>query len=230
MNTPHLSLVIPAYNEEAALESTVRALVKAFDGVQLAYELVIVDNGSIDTTELVAKRLSTEYPQIRVVRLQKNQGKGGGVLEGLRVCRGSVLGWTDSDGQVDPDSVVAVFRSLQPGVAMAVPSRDSRGGNSMRVIQSFIYNRLFRLLFGVPFSDINAPPKFLSRVAYEKIRPVQKDWFLDAECIIKLMRRGERIVETNIHWIEREDGASKIRIWTSVEFLKNMLLYRLYLK
>ena len=73
---------------------------------------------------------------------------------------GAVLGWTDSDGQANPKSVLAVFAAVRDGIAMGVPSRDSRGAGLWRAVQSNLYNGLFRVLFRVPFTDINAPPKF----------------------------------------------------------------------
>ena len=228
--TPVLSLVIPAYNEGDGIERTVLGIVQALDAANISYELIIVNNGSSDTTEDVIQACARHHLRVRAITLPLNQGKGGGILEGLREAKGDILGWTDADGQANPQSLIDVFSAVSGDVAMAVPSRDSRGSNMVRRIQSILYNGFFQLLFAVPFTDINAPPKFIRRSAYEEIQPKHRDWFLDAECIIKLSRLEKKIVQVKIRWDERESGTSKVRLSTSVEFLKNMLVYFLHIK
>lgn len=227
---PTLSLVIPAYNEALQLEATVLPIAEAFEAGGIVFELIIVDNGSIDETSVAAKHLAEKHPTIRLVRLEKNAGKGGGILEGIRHARGAIFGWADADDQVRAGDIVRVYQGLTAGVAMAKPKRIMRTDSAWRRAQSGIYNVLFRILFAVPYSDINGPPKFITKEAFERIQPKQTDWFLDAECIIKLARLHMPIAEVTVEWNSRSAGASKIRLLTILEFLKNMVQYRLRIK
>jgi glycosyltransferase involved in cell wall biosynthesis len=227
MDRPEVSLIIPALNEAANLAASVMPIAKAFETAHVDYELIIVDNGSSDGTIDKALELSKQNPRVRALRLEQNQGKGGGILEGIKIAKASVLGWTDADGQVAPQDIPRVFAPMRAGAAMSKPLRISRKDTLWRKLQSTVYNNLFKLFFFVPYSDINGPPKFITRMAFEKIKPQQRDWFLDAECIINLSRLKMPIAEVTVEWNERSEGSSKIRLLTILEFLKNMVKFRL---
>ena len=94
------SLVIPCYNEAANLPlllDNCRELA-SHEGV----EVVLVDNGSSDETQIVLRKLLPAYPRCRSVRVEHNQGYGFGILAGLKVASGEILGWTHADMQTDP--------------------------------------------------------------------------------------------------------------------------------
>jgi glycosyltransferase involved in cell wall biosynthesis len=227
---PQLSLVLPCYNEEEVLATTVRRLVGAFrsyGGVDL--ELVLVDNGSRDATGQVIDSLIAEgHPVVKVV-VPENQGYGYGVLRGLRVSRGRLVGFVCADGQVDPHDVVKVYDiAAQARVPKLVKVRRRfRMDGFKRKITSIVYNGLTACMFGGLGSiDVNGNPKILPRDYLERMDLQSRDWFLDAEVLIKAKRLGLPVFELNVIAQLREGGKSNVRIETCREFALNLLRYR----
>jgi len=231
MRTPELSLVMPAYNEAAHLRTHVLGIVKTLEKKNIDYEILVVDNGSRDDTARVLADLKDENVRIIPVTLSQNAGYGGGILVGLAKARGNILGWIDADGQQAPEAIVRVFESLRAGNAgFAKGVRVIRQENRFRRIQSMFFNMLFRLLFGSYATDVNAKPKLMRRNAYERMDLTYQDWFIDAELVIQMKRNSIPIIEIPIEWHRRKEGRSNVRLLTVIEFLWNMLLYRLGLR
>jgi glycosyltransferase involved in cell wall biosynthesis len=227
---PQLSLVLPCYNEEEVLATTVRRLVGAFRSYgNVAFELVLVDNGSGDATGQVIDTLIAEgHPVVKVV-VPENQGYGYGVLRGLRVCRGRLVGFVCADGQVDPHDVVKVYdiaaQARTPKVVKV--RRRFRMDGFTRKITSIVYNGLTAVMFGGLGSiDLNGNPKILPRTYLERMDLQSRDWFLDAEVLIKAKRLGLPVFELNVIAQLREGGRSNVRLDTCREFLVNLLHYR----
>jgi N-formylglutamate amidohydrolase len=89
-----------------------------------------------------------------------------------------------------------------------------------------VYNLLFRVLFGYPHRDINGTPKVFTRELHQRLELRSKDWFVDAEVMLKAHDLGARFAEVEVEFHRREAGASHVRASAVVEFLRNMLRYR----
>ncbi len=225
---PELSLAIPLYNEEENVRSVVQALVRAFEAAQVDYELILVDNGSQDATGEIIEELARENPRLVPVHIPVNEGYGWGIITGLRHCRGRYLGYAWGDNQVRAEDVVRIFQRLRQGdVDMAKSLRVQRHDGWQRLIITRVYNTIFPLFFPVHSADVNGCPKMFTRAAYEAIQPQSKDWFLDAEIMIKAHRLGLRIAEVPVIFYPRTSGKSKVRWKTVWEFIRNMIRYRL---
>jgi len=224
---PLISIVVPAWNEAETIAYVVTDLEQKFSEEGISFEIVVVDNGSTDGTGLVLEGLKEGAPHLKVVRVAKNAGYGNGILCGLAEANGNILGWIDADGQsvaVDVAESLRLFLKERYDVCKGV--RRARMDSTPRLIQSRVYNVLFRALFDVPFNDINAKPKFFTREVYERTGLSSRDYFIDAELVIKAVRLGSRIGEISVKGDVRHGGSSKVRIGTLFEFLKNMLVYK----
>lgn len=223
------SLVIPAYNECANVESTVRGIVRVLRAGGPEFEVVAVENGSTDNTGEVLSALEKEIPELRVVRVFPNRGKGNGILAGLARASGDVLGFMDADNQVDPARVRDVYHTLvSESLDFCKTVRIERRESLFRILQSAVYNFLFRILFGGDNRDINSSPKIFTREFYERLDLTSRDWFLDPEIMIKGMRMGAKMGEVEIMWDSRKGGSSHVSLFTALEFVKNMILYRFF--
>lgn len=149
-----LTVIVPAYNEEALLADTVRGLRAALATLGLAAEIVIVDDGSRDRTGAIADELAHRDPAL-VVRHQPNQGLGGALRTGIACARGDyVLTWP-ADMPVAPDDLAPFARAL--GTAdVLVGVRDRRDGyNPLMRFNSWLYPQLVAWLFDLRLRDVN---------------------------------------------------------------------------
>ena len=225
----NFSIVIPAYNEAETVASVVNELEQALEPVEQSFEIVVVDNGSTDDTEIVLQRLRGTSPRVKTVRVFPNKGYGNGILVGLQATSGDVVGWMHADKQVLPEDVARVYTTLKTERAdLCKIVRVSRAEALWRRLQSTMYNGLFRALFGGVCQDINASPKIFRRSLYEWSRLESKDWFLDPEIMIKAIQGKYQIREVEVSWQSRKGGKSKVAWTTGWEFLKHMLWYKFH--
>ena len=113
------------------------------------------------------------------------------------------------------------------GKAVRVVSFEPR----IRKILSAAYYAIFQVLFWSPYRDMNGTPKLLTRNALKKFSLESRDWFLDPEFVIKALRNRMPIVEIETTWHVRKSGGTKARLFLAgIEFFKNMLIYRFWLK
>ncbi|MFM7448603.1 MAG: glycosyltransferase [Leptolyngbyaceae cyanobacterium] len=128
-NLIQLSLVVPTYNERENVIALVQQLSRLLDdALPNAYELIVVDDNSPDGTWRVAQDLMADYPQLRVMRRQHEQGLSSAVIRGWQVARGEVLGVIDGDLQHPPESLLQLLKAIWDGADLAVASRHVEGG------------------------------------------------------------------------------------------------------
>jgi glycosyltransferase involved in cell wall biosynthesis len=220
---PSFSIAIPLYNEEECVEKCVVEIVRGLDR-EFAndYELVLVVNGSEDRTGEICETLATYYPSVKVVWAKQNLGYGGGIIRGIEAASGTYVGFMCGDGQVSPEDLGRVMREIQKGESDLVKAcRVTRGDGSLRKANSVCYNLLFGVLFGTGTRDINAMPKLWRRAVAPLLDLTSRDWFIDAEIMIKARHRGLRVREIPIDYLERVGGRSVVRLSTLFQFLRN---------
>jgi dolichol-phosphate mannosyltransferase len=223
----NLSIVVPAYNEAHHLDAVIRRLANEVRVSEPSFEIVLVNNGSTDATGDVARQLSASMPEVRVVDVPVNQGYGHGILQGLASAEGDVLGWAHADEQAKPEHLLQIYRDMRTeraeiGKAVRIERRES----PWRIIQSRIYNAIFRAMFGVSHRDINGTPKLMTRSLYERVRLSSAKWFIDPELMLKAADLNVRVQEVEILWDSRKGGKSKVHLGTMFHFLKHMFRHR----
>lgn len=225
----NLSIIIPAYNECAHIERVVRDIHHELQKIESDFEIIVVDNGSVDNTKTVLAVLQSELSRLCVRHVFPNRGYGGGILEGLSVSQGEIIGWTDGDGQVGAKDLREMYEKMkQEDLVFIKARRMIRHDGTFRAIQSRIYNIIFWVFFSSRISDTNAKPKLFRRSFFDKIQLTSTDLFIDAEIIIQALRLGVPVSEHPIIFESRKGGASKIRVGAGIEFIKNLLYHRFF--
>ena len=216
-----LSVVIPAYNEEATIAETV-ARVKAVDLAPLELEIVVVDDGSTDRT----RQLLQAIPGIRVVLHERNRGKGAAVKTGFAVATGDVLLIQDADLEYDPRDFKGLLQPIVEGRAEAVMGSrfafdrpryfftDRKSPFFTHYIGNLTVVFLTNLLYGHSATDYEGCYKAFTRRLVASI-PIEADGFeYDNELICKVLRRGHRLEEVPISYHPRSYEAGKKITWT----------------
>ncbi|MBM2824867.1 MAG: glycosyl transferase, family 2 [Dehalococcoidales bacterium] len=222
-----LSIVIPFYNEENNIRRVVDGLVDSFEQASIDYELVLVNNGSIDKSPQILEELSKQSPhRIKVVHVGVNQGYGWGIISGLKQVSGEFVGYMAGDGQIAPSAVVNVFdRISKEGYDLVKVRRVVRNDGTIRKILSVSYNLLVKVIFNVDTMDVNGTPKIFKRELLEVFSPVSKDWFIDTEIMVKAKYLGLKVGEVPVEFLPRKEGKSHVRSTTIWEFARNVLNY-----
>ncbi len=226
---PEVSLAIPCYNETAVLRTTALRLVQAFSEIRISLELVLVDNGSTDGTGEIIDQLIEDGLPIVKRTIPVNQGYGHGILTGLEACRGRVIGFLHADGQCDARDVAKVcdvaLNIRQP--TMVKIRRRFRMEGFRRKFTSLLYNIVINILYpGIGSHDVNGSPKVFPREYLAAMDLQSQDWFIDPEMMVRAKTLGLPIMEVNVMWQVRPGGQSNVDASTSIEFIFNLLKYR----
>ncbi len=221
-----ISLVLLFYNEEENVLRVVNELRAVLTGAGFNFNLVLVDNGSRDRTPELIRRLAGDDPRLTPVTVTDNLGFGWGVISGLAAAEGAWVGYMGGDGQVEPDEVVRLLELTGSGFDLIKVRRRERQDGFVRSWISNVYVMMTCLVFGLPFYDVNATPRIFRREWLEKFRLASKDWFLDAELLIKAHLLGLSVREVPIVFRKREGGSSNVNLATIFEFLVNIARFR----
>jgi dolichyl-phosphate beta-glucosyltransferase len=221
MKSPELSIVIPAYNEEArlprALERVRDYLVSRGLGVDQA-EIIVVDDGSRDATAQIAQEWARQLPSLRLVSNAQNRGKGYSVRHGMLEARGRVALFTDADLSAPIEEADKLLAALRAGNDVAIGSRAldrsliSTHQSKLRELAGIIFNGFVRLFTGLPFHDTQCGFKLFlrepSHIVFEQQR-IERFGF-DPEILFLAKHHGLRAVEIPVRWAH--DPATKVHV------------------
>jgi len=197
-----ISIIVPAYNEEDNISLLVEKTREMIDESGLDCELVIVDDGSTDSTYERIVECEKKHDFVESVRHRRNFGKTRALLNGLERSRGEILVLLDADLQYQPKDIPKLVHEISKGFDVVA---GWKSGKYQKQLVSSIYNRLSRWLFDIPVHDQNAVKAFKREILEEL--PLRKDWH---RYIIALARdRGYRISEVRVELHPRRFGTSK---------------------
>jgi len=210
---PVLSAVMPAYNEGEGIRDVLRAWLRQIDALGVPYELRVYDDGSCDGTADVVAALARDEPGLVLV-WQTNRGHGPTVLRGYREARGEWIFQTDSDDEMGPESLAAVWAAREQA-DIVLGYRDDRQSPAGRRLISAVARWSVRLLFGGRLRDVNAPYRLHRRAALARLLPrVPADAFAPNVILSGLAARERlRIVEVPVPYRTRRTGQSSIVRW-----------------
>jgi glycosyltransferase involved in cell wall biosynthesis len=202
-----LSVVLPAFNEEANIAQAVTGVAKELDGLGLERdEIIVVDDGSADGTGPIADTLAREHELVRVVHHDANRGYGAALQSGFAAARYAWVFFTDSDRQFD---IAEIERLLQyAGEYDAIIGyRQQRRDHLGRKLNTLMWKVLIRTTVGLNVRDMSCAFKLLRRDQLQAIGPLESHGALvSAELLVKLQRVGARIKEVPVSHYPRPAG------------------------
>ena len=216
MAQPFLSIVIPAYNEEARIAQTLDT-VAAYAGSQdYSWEVVVADDGSVDGTAALVETAAREHGEIRLVRLPHG-GKGWAVRQGMLQAQGEYRFMCDADLSMSIDQLARFLPPALDGYDVAAGSRTMAGARRIgeparRKLTAKGFNLLVRMLAPCGVSDTQCGFKCFTAAAAQRLFSLQKlDGFaFDVELLYLARKLGLRIIEVPIEW--HHSPESKVRL------------------
>jgi len=212
-----VEVVIPVYNEQRVLEGSVRRLHAYLSRrFPFSWRIVIADNGSTDATLVVARRLSYALGGVEVIEVRE-KGRGRALRAAWSAGQARVLCYMDVDLSTELGGLLPLVAPLLSGHSeLAIGTRlhrDARVRRSLkRELVSRAYNRLLRIALRAHFSDAQCGFKAVRAEVARELLPFVRDqeWFFDTELLMLAQRRGLRIHEVPVDWVE--DADSRVRI------------------
>jgi glycosyltransferase involved in cell wall biosynthesis len=209
---PKYSIVIPAYNESKRLPATLASVMSCIRERGWSAELIVVNDGSTDTTADVVRSFAVNAPELRLLENPGNRGKGYSVRAGMLEARGEVAIFTDSDLSAPIEEAERLFAAIDAGAQIAIGSRWLESGRQTHrqpLYRQFFgrcFNAVTRAVMRLPFADTQCGLKAFTREAAQTVFRLQtiERWGFDPEILLIALKRGYRVVEVPVSWAHDE--------------------------
>jgi glycosyltransferase involved in cell wall biosynthesis len=230
---PKYSIVIPAYNESARIPATLQSVIAAVRANQWSAEVIVVNDGSKDSTAQLVHDFALEAPEVRLIENPGNRGKGYSVRSGILQAQGEIVMFTDADLSAPMEEAGRLFAAIAAGADIAIGSRWlERGRQTHRqpLYRQFFgrcFNAVCRMVMRLPFADTQCGFKAFTRAAAQTVFQLQtiERWGFDPEILFIAIKRGFRIVEVPVSWAHDERTRMSY-LKDGMQMLKELALVR----
>jgi len=206
--SPDYSIVIPAYNEQARIGSTLERVLDCVHSFSWNAEILVVNDGSSDNTATIVEGFSARNPIVRLINNPRNRGKGYSVRNGMLQAAGEIVMFTDADLSAPMEEAELLFSAIHKGADIAIGSRWLE--RKRQTIQQPLYRQFFgrcfnavtRMVMGLPFADTQCGFKAFKRQAAQTVFQFQRieRWGFDPEILFIARKRGYSIREVPVTW------------------------------
>lgn len=205
--TAGISAVLPAYNEEALIASTIADLRAVLARLQRPFEIIVVNDGSTDGTGPLVEGLASADPVVRVVHHPSNLGYGAALKSGFAAARLEWVFLMDADGQFDPGDLPAFVEAAEHA-DFVVGYRASRADPAHRTLYARLWAKMMSVLLGVGVRDVDCAFKLMRRSILAAMPLEAGGAFLSAEMLARARRMGARFAEMPVRHLPRRAGKS----------------------
>lgn len=222
---PGLSVFFPAYNDSGTIASMVVTALLAARTLTPDHEVIVVNDGSRDSTPQVLDELARIYPEVRIVHHQVNRGYGGALRSGFETASKEFVFYTDGDAQYDPSEMVLLWQQMSADVDLVNGYKISRSDPLHRILIGRLYHHTVKLLFGLKVRDVDCDFRMMRRAIFDRITLTKNSGVICLELMKKVSDADFRIAEVPVHHFHRAYGKSQFfnfrRIFkTGVDVLK----------
>lgn len=205
-----LSIVVPAYNEASRIEPTLEELFYYLTRRSNTFEVIVVDDGSRDATADICLRWGEQHPQLRVVSLEQNSGKGAAVRRGVEEAQGDFILFCDADGATPIAELARLEAALYASTSLALaigsraaPSKETLVTTSIfRKLPGRLFNFVVNLLLVRNVRDTQCGFKLFPKDIAKQLfaQATATGWVFDVEILFLAQRAGIRILEVPVNW------------------------------
>ena len=207
--TAGLSVFFPAYNDSGTIASMVIRAVQAASALTPDYEVIVVNDGSVDATPQIIDELARTYPRVRAVHHLKNRGYGGALQTGFRSATKELIFYTDGDAQYDPAELAVLWDKMIPEADLVNGYKISRSDPLHRIVIGRIYHHLVSVMFGLTVRDVDCDFRLMRRSIFERINLEKTSGVICLEMMKKITDGRFKIVEVPVHHYHRAFGKSQ---------------------
>jgi glycosyltransferase involved in cell wall biosynthesis len=218
-----ISAVFPAYNDGGTIASMVAAAGIALRQVTGDYEIIVVNDGSVDYTSTMLKEISTRYPELRVITHSKNQGYGAALRTGFSAAVKDWVFYTDGDSQYNPLELVNLVDALHDDVDVVNGYKRSRNDTWMRILIGRAYHYLLKILFDIRIRDVDCDFRLIPRRILEEMELESNSGAICLELVKKIQDAGYVFAEVPVSHYSRKYGISQFFVpWRILQTFRQL--------
>ena len=200
-----ISVFLPCYNEQDNVATTVSKALGVLEKLGADFELIIVNDGSIDATGRIAEEIAEKNSRVKVVHHQKNLGYGAALQSGFKAATKELVFYTDGDGQFDISEMPPLLPLIKQYDIVSC-YRLNRQESFIRKLNAWCWTKLVCLMFGMKIRDIDCAFKLYKRQIFDNIRLSSTGALIDAEILARAVRKGYSITQKGVHHYPRTAG------------------------
>ena len=209
--------MFPVFRDKRTVKKMINQSLRVLKTVAKKYEIIIVDDGCPEKSGMVAKKIAKNIANIKFFFHKKNLGYGAALRTGLEKSKYDWIFQIDGDAEYSVNDLKRLLKETKNS-DLVITYRYKKKYKTNRIIISWFYNKLLRILFGTKFKDISTGSRLINRKLIKKLKLTSSSAFLGAELAIKAKEQNSKVNEVGIHTYPRTFGAG-----SSVSF-KNIIL------
>jgi undecaprenyl-phosphate 4-deoxy-4-formamido-L-arabinose transferase len=223
---PYVSVLVPVLNEEESLPELQRRLQDTLNGIGKPYEIIYINDGSTDRTEVLLERFHADDKRVKVVEFNRNYGQHMALFSGFEYAKGEIIITIDADLQNPPEEIPRLFKEAEEGYEVVATYRKQRKDSLFRKLPSYIVNKITAKLVGVKLKDYGCMLRAYRRniVDYMNMCP-------ESSSFIPALANtfAKRITEIEVGHAERKTGTTKYSLFKllrlNFDLMTNFSLY-----
>ena len=224
-NRESVSALFPAYNDAPTIAGLVEKTFRFLSNSGRDFEIIVVDDGSKDSTPQVLQELQTRYGSVfRVIRHAVNRGYGAALRSGFAAAQKDLVFYTDGDSQYDPSELRLLLYRVGPSIGLVNGYKIQRHDPLYRIVIGKIYNAVVRRLFHISIRDVDCDFRLIRRSLLARTRLESHSGVICPELLVELQSLGCRMVEVPVHHYPRVAGRSQFFRWRSLLYILAQLV------
>ncbi|HKP45713.1 MAG TPA: glycosyltransferase family 2 protein [Pyrinomonadaceae bacterium] len=232
-----ITVFFPAFNDAGTIVQLARDALHVLPSLTSDYEVLVVNDGSTDSTQHLLDKLAAMEPRVRIIHHSRNLGYGAALRTGFANSTKDLVFYTDGDAQYDVRQIAELYDLLSENVDIVNGYKKKRGDHAGRKVMGALYNQAARLLFRLPIQDVDCDFRLLRREIVQEVELTSTSGAICVELIYKLKKAQARFAQTPIDHFPRLHGSSQFftppRVFaTAIDFsrlwLRLVLAPRLY--
>ena len=219
-----ISLMFPLYKDKSTVELMITKSSRVLKKLKRKYEIIIIDDGCPQVSGKLAIKIAKKFSNIKIFFHKKNLGYGAALKTGLKKCKNDWIFMIDGDAEYDVNDLFRLL-SASKNCDLVITYRYKKKYTTYRIIISWVYNVILRLIFNIKFRDISTGSRLVSRKLIKQIKLESNSPFVGAELAIKTGLIGCKVGEIGIHTFPRHFGSgSSVSLKNILLTLKDMIL------
>ncbi len=224
MTAPHLSVIVPIFNEEGSIDRLIERLFEVLDRLEYRFEIITVNDGSRDTSLALLRAAAQRRPELKIVNFRRNYGQTAAMMAGIDHASGDIIVAIDADLQNDPDDIPALLAKLEEGYDVVSGWRKHRQDAAIRRnFVSRVANSLISRISGVPLSDYGCTLKVYRKEVIKGVRlygemhrfiPIYAAW------------QGAKVTELPVRHYPRAFGQSKYGLERIIKVVLDLIVVK----